>query len=98
MKGADQQRCREGSSRLWRFAIIAGMSVCPFEAGDRVLAPSDVGGTVGPGTVRARRQFKTRSTLEGHNETHIQVLVEFDEMAFGTRWTFCDACQPLEGD
>jgi hypothetical protein len=45
--------------------------------------------------VRERQQIRTRSTLEGYNEPHIQVRVEFDETALGSKWILCEACQPL---
>jgi len=71
------------------------MTQYPFETGDRVLAPADVNGTLAPGTVRARRVYKTRSTIEGYAETHTQVLVHFDEEASRERWILSEACQPL---
>lgn len=72
------------------------MNDCPFHKGDRVLAPAHLGPTLEPGTVRARRKHQIGPTLEGHTEAHIQVLVEFDEKAFGTNWVLCQACKPLD--
>jgi hypothetical protein len=68
-----------------------------FEAGDRVLAPVDAGGRLAAGTVMARRQYKKRSTVEGYNETHTQLLVNFDQSSLGEKWVMDGACQPLEG-
>ena len=58
-------------------------------------SPFEVGATLAPGTVKACRECKTRSTFEGYTETHVQVLVEYDEAAFGIKWVLCEACRPV---
>jgi hypothetical protein len=71
------------------------VSNCPFHTGDRVLAAADISGTLAPGTITATREYKTRSTVEGFNETDVQLQVEFDEPTFGRKWLLCDGCQSL---
>ena len=63
------------------------MSDCPFNEGDRVLAPP------GPGTVRRRDRYEIGPMLDGPRLSHVRLLVEFDEKTLGEEWVECDACK-----